>query len=564
MGMEIFNRLKVFVFVIALLFGISIIIGSCRKAEEDFTDQPGVSITEKEAKFFNNYRSTNVKEKVLVDFLKRKNVSLDFVGKTVERIGYPRWDKAITISVNNSTGVSAESENNDASVTYIPFARDSQNYVNASMAVYTSSSDTSFSYICDWQYSSYGFNTDADSTNAKDIFHLFTRLDNAVFGTTTFKITDNRLLAADEKQRIIEWGKDPDSVSVYYQLKSNNPALAVELLVPVETCTLYDVTITFDCPAGGGGGGGHGDCGPCLAFRNAGTSVESEPCWFSYQYEECTITWVNTGGGGGAGGNGGSGTGGGNPPGGGTPPTCHGGPVVAAKPIEPCGSGWEIIPIDDPPNDPCVNARPGAEKATTLSKNDKFISGLNAIKTLASDGKEHSVSLGKDANGNIIRSNPSTGTGNNASVPNIANRFADMHNHPNPKPPSSGDIYGFIDQAALKGSGYQRFVTLPDGTMYALIITDMEAAKKFNADYPRRPGIGGNEPTFPADLVDELIDLNNNAGSQENGLAFFLDKHKTGISLLKLDTDEKFKRINVIYTGKSQYGIDTYNASLCN
>jgi hypothetical protein len=34
----------------------------------------------------------------------------------------------------------------------VPFARDSQNYVNAAMVIKASTTDTSFEYRCDWQY----------------------------------------------------------------------------------------------------------------------------------------------------------------------------------------------------------------------------------------------------------------------------------------------------------------------------------------------------------------------------------------------------------------------------
>ena len=68
------------------------------------------------------------------------------------------------------------------------------------------------------------------------------------------------------------------------------------------------------------------------------------------------------GGGGGAGGNGG-----GDPPPGDVPPTCHGGPVIMAKPIEPCEPGWEPIPVDDDPDPIAENLKKAYLKGKGIS-----------------------------------------------------------------------------------------------------------------------------------------------------------------------------------------------------
>ena len=286
------------------LAGITVLSESCRKMDHLASSS---TLTETEHQFFNSYRSGDAKEKALIDFFRRRNDSSHFVEKTVERIGYPRWDKAISGKEATPTG---RQENDEATITYIPFVRENENYVNASLVVRTAPGDTSFHYLCDWQYSRYGYDTTGNGWNAQTVFALFTLLDNHTLDHTKFKITDDSLFAGE---------------SVTATLLPAAPGSVAGRLEPSVQCTFYEM-IT------------------CIEHTGRqGNTVEVmfNPCYTWYK-SFCTTIWVYVPDGPPVGG------GGGNPPPGDEPPTCHGGPIVAAKPLDPCGPGWEPIPVDDP------------------------------------------------------------------------------------------------------------------------------------------------------------------------------------------------------------------------
>ena len=175
-----------------VLFIIAIIIcsSSCRKT--DFVkDENGNSINSIEEKFFNTHRSNDPIEQKLVDYIKRYNNKLHFVEQTTKQIGYPRWDKA-TIFKNEATSFT-NSLDNSSTIYYIPFVRDSQNYVNASMSIVVNATDTTFSYLLDWQYKTLPNTPTSVNDDAEKLAILLMRLDKNVFGYNKFYITDSSL-----------------------------------------------------------------------------------------------------------------------------------------------------------------------------------------------------------------------------------------------------------------------------------------------------------------------------------------------------------------------------------
>ena len=136
------------------LLGLSIMLAglllfiTCRKMDYSPHKDDAPALNTVTDKFFNSHRSSDLTEKSLVDYLKRVNEKEKFVEQTVKQIGFPRWDKILTPSLSRLAG---RTESDSSAITYyIPFVRDSQNYVNASMAIRTTPSDTTFSYLCDW------------------------------------------------------------------------------------------------------------------------------------------------------------------------------------------------------------------------------------------------------------------------------------------------------------------------------------------------------------------------------------------------------------------------------
>ncbi|HUC80607.1 MAG TPA: hypothetical protein VMR70_06800, partial [Flavisolibacter sp.] len=186
-------KLSKFFITVLMITGLLVYI-SCRKADTQSHEK--VKTETIEDKFFNSHRTTDPTEKALVDFLERQNNKLHFVEKTVKQIGYPRWDKALAVK-NNSANKRGRSSNQDSvNIFYIPFVRDSQNFVNASLIIKTQATDTSFTYLCDWQYQNKPHGSPAESGSAEKHALLFMVLDNRMFGYTEFNLTDTSLFPA--------------------------------------------------------------------------------------------------------------------------------------------------------------------------------------------------------------------------------------------------------------------------------------------------------------------------------------------------------------------------------
>lgn len=220
----------------------------------------------------------------------------------------------------------------------------------------------------------------------------------------------------------------------------------------------------------------------------------------------------------------------------------------------------------------CDEAKTAASAATSLFRTEAFKSAANDIRnTQAASSNEQVVSFGKDSLGNILRSPVSGGNINSGVIPPVKNRLADIHIHTNEKPPSSGDLYGFIEQA-IKDSGYIRYTLTPAQELYAFVLISKPAAIGFIKTFPKRSGIQKTDakgittfyqPTFPAEIIEELDKMKGWSGaSDEMALAFMLQKYNTGVALLKLTNSGDFKRL--ITTEKAnERGNTTYILNYC-
>lgn len=312
------SKLSSFTFIILALMTMS-----CRKTDS-LQEQPEIQTIQE--KFFNSHRSSDPTEKAIVEFMKREDRKTPFIEKTVGQIGYPFWDKAIR---ENNIHANSRSAPDSIDVIYIPFVIDSQDHVNASMIVKITPSDTSFSYLCDWQYSERE-NTMTSSTDSAEYYAVFFMLlDKHVFNRKRFVVTDSSLFRSGNHR------------AAYVELTGNpTPGGRVNLIAPVEHC--QDVTIYFvDCPYLGVAA----ECTPRCDRCNL--------CLSSISYEYCWTEYVSGGGSGNAGSgsnDGGSGgTGGGGSP---TPPTC-GGPTAGRVSInKSCTPGWspDLTPVESHPS----------------------------------------------------------------------------------------------------------------------------------------------------------------------------------------------------------------------
>jgi hypothetical protein len=233
-------------------FFLVVLLFSCRK------EQASVSIPQEMVadRFFNEHRTNSTEEKQLIDYLSRLNEKKDFINKTAERIGFPRWDKLVKYSflsnssgrvASNSTGSSSKQ---DSATNYIiPFVRDTQNQVNAVMFIQTDKGDTSISYLCDWQYSK--FRTPAQISQAEDVAIFFMLFDRQVNGHTKFDVLDSALFRKNNKKAF--------SVSIKNTDSSNTIGFSIY------SCTLITV-FTIDCPLPGNCNGPGGSCDNCPQY----------------------------------------------------------------------------------------------------------------------------------------------------------------------------------------------------------------------------------------------------------------------------------------------------------
>lgn len=201
------------------------------------------------------------------------------------------------------------------------------------------------------------------------------------------------------------------------------------------------------------------------------------------------------------------------------------------------------------PTDPCAEALVGSTHATNLSRNSKFDSAKRKIiDATAFDKNEHAVTFGRDASGDITVSGISNnGTQNSGSVPNLTGAFADLHKHTNLKPPSSGDLYGFIDKSKNNSSFETRYILTDNGTVYAFTLINIEQAKEFDKNNPRVPNPPPFEPDFPDKINNEINEMRQIYGAtDEMAMAFVMEKYKMGVALLKQDSNGDFKRLNTI------------------
>jgi hypothetical protein len=114
-----------------ILAGITVYV-ACRKADRQM-DRPA-AFTEN-GKFFSNHRTADPTEAAIVDFIKRKNAKSPFIDKVISQIGYPYWDKIMSFKKPLNTSNERGNTGDSASIYYIPFVRDSQSYVNASLMI---------------------------------------------------------------------------------------------------------------------------------------------------------------------------------------------------------------------------------------------------------------------------------------------------------------------------------------------------------------------------------------------------------------------------------------------
>jgi len=194
-------------------------------------------------------------------------------------------------------------------------------------------------------------------------------------------------------------------------------------------------------------------------------------------------------------------------------------------------------------NSECEEAKRVAKEITDFSLTISFREAFRQVKEKAKHDPlhEHIISFGKDSTNEIILSAVATGSRSSGLVPTVSNAFADLHNHPNNTPPSSGDLYGLLRKNSGDYRHVMRFILTAGGTLYAFVVTDTAAVRRFLNRYPPQQTLGYS-PLFPDALLDEYREMIQRYGaSEEMAMAYLLEKYEVGAALIKQSSDGSFK-----------------------
>jgi hypothetical protein len=211
--------------------------------------------------------------------------------------------------------------------------------------------------------------------------------------------------------------------------------------------------------------------------------------------------------------------------------------------------------------DPCTTG----DIVTSLSQSKVYLAALNNVKS-ANPTIEHSITLGRDASGNITQAPMNNGGPVKVETnTSWADAFGAIHNHPNNTTISAGDIYSAVTLNSNNSNFTTTFV-YTDGEIYAAVVTDLTAAQAFVAAYPADIRTGYN-PEFPDFIYNQLIDLRSKMGESISGrtmaMAFILDKFNVGITFLKQDSSGRFNPLQIKEIPRSN-GTLAYILTPCN
>ena len=515
--------------------------------------ETGDSINAIEQKFFNTHRTADASEKAIVEYMKRQNDKLHFVAQTVKQIGYPRWDKAIAVSKTDASVNGRGQTGDSANIYYVPFVRDSENYVNASLVIKTNPADTSFSYLCDWQYSQRNYGSPSVDSTAEHLSLFFMIMDKNVFGHNRFILTDTALFASHPRQndstlRRVEIHETSNTggrnntltTSICFELivcgSPNNSACKgpngcdyLNCGATPAVCYLTTVCIDFDePPPSGGGGGGSGGTGGGSGGGGGGGGT----------------------GGGSGGGSGGSGGGSGGGGGGGTPPEC-GEPLqpLAGRinVMDPCGPGW--VPdygdgntVSSEP-DPCAKVAP--LKTDTLFKNN-----INVLKTKLSGDREYAYLHKPDGSWptSLIPGIPNecevkvslyTGMTNLRNYTHIHNNSCELPIFGTEDLKTIGEflnVHKYLSPQHNLMDSLMSFGLLTDSAYYVLVIDNPNSLENFYFEYFSEDGSKDIK-----ELSDNYNSYNikrtNSSATNEQQFLQFLKREGIGMKLLKANSN---------------------------
>jgi hypothetical protein len=297
------NFLSPLTVLLILLIGLVYFISGCKKSDIS-PEKLSEITTNPNGKFFDVPGDAPLIIKTISASIKKHDEKKHFLPGFIRLVGYAKWSKAKIFNLEqNSTTGRLSGDQSEGRLIYIPFVKDSQNYVNSILTVRINASDTIYRMLHAKRYKSFGYETsDPTKWNAKDVFHLFSEFDNSVFGHKKFLVKDTNLFKPSFgfKQTMVSFLKssnglrqnttsrltDSYEVCAGYEVCDIEvaPAYArVSQTLRTTSCSYIDVCTVYTTGGGDGGGDGSGWTGTGdgtggTGGTGSGTGFYENPC----------------------------------------------------------------------------------------------------------------------------------------------------------------------------------------------------------------------------------------------------------------------------------------------
>jgi hypothetical protein len=172
--------------VVSVCLVMIVVVQACRKLDDS---RKPIPYDPNIGRFLTLPPGTDTTVRVLAPLIRRQHEKRGTIYKLIRNAGFPLWDKAKVFRKGPGDGERI----------YIPFAKDGKNQTTAVLMVKINNGDTLFHLLYAGHYDDYGFEQNDRRWNGRDIFHVFTSFDYAIFGTKEFTVRDGRLLGYQQK-----------------------------------------------------------------------------------------------------------------------------------------------------------------------------------------------------------------------------------------------------------------------------------------------------------------------------------------------------------------------------
>ncbi|HFK5562274.1 TPA: hypothetical protein ACGZ9C_001922 [Elizabethkingia anophelis] len=263
-------------------------------------------------------------------------------------------------------------------------------------------------------------------------------------------------------------------------------------------------------------------------------------------------------------------------------------PDTGFPPYDPGKENTNPSPSGSGQQDPCSKAKGVIGVANnTLRDNNVKENVADIMDEKKTAPNEFTKSIGRDVDGKYTFSELREGSAGEASVPPPPGAFvANAHTHPDGggAPPSCIDFYTTLKIADYDNAYIGSYVFAANGSVYMIAVNDRDALRAFLQKYPKDDNInpGAKEFNDKNDIGRDYnairrcyyggscnkTTMSDQDAGMEAGLAYIMEKYKTGLSLLKGDKNGNFKGITAsdgkIYDSVNKEYKNGYVSSPCN